>query len=182
MAESAGLPKAASGCPRGLGDFPDSGFSPSASSGRPRGWHFCGFRSSAKAASGAGVLAGLGAVFSGCHRDGGSGDLGGVPFCGFRILEQCLNHTTYCVVRHVKQGSDRTGTHAFLVLLQNRSVAFLLQLHREGWGRSRGWDFCGFRIFPKVASGCPRGWLIFLIQGFAPRRLQVILGTSSGFP
>lgn len=68
------------GLTSGVVDFPESGFSTSASSGRPRGWHFCGFRSSAKAASGTGVLAGFGAVFSGCHRDGRGGDFRGERF------------------------------------------------------------------------------------------------------
>ncbi len=109
------------------------------------------------ASSGAGVLAGLGAVFGGCHRDSGGRYLGGTDFLIQDFCTPC-NHVCNRVHVDTEHLRDRFVAHPFLVLLQNRSVAFLLQLHREGWGRSRGWDFWGFPIFPKVASGRPRGW------------------------
>lgn len=145
----------------GVFSFPDSGFSNST-------------------ASGAGVLAGLGAVFSGCHRDGGGGRLGGAQICYVSIFAHGIDYVTYCCVWDAECLCNGAVTLSFFVQLQNRSVPLLLQLYREGWGRPRGWDFCLKGISPKAASGRPRvsrsGYC-----NFAPRPfLQYGFRPSSG--
>ncbi len=100
------------GLTSGVGIFPDSGFLPSASSGRPRGggvgdFPKLGFCPSAS--SGAGVLAGFGAVVGVRHWDNRGTDLGGGAFSGIPILQQRLQERASSRVS-ARSSVDAIGT------------------------------------------------------------------------
>lgn len=71
------------------------------------------FRSGAS--SGAGIFAGIGAISSGCHRDGGGGRLGGERFCPKGIF-----------AHFGQEVGDGARSTVVLVMSNNLAIALLL--------------------------------------------------------